>query len=87
MDLARLEKMPDWPARMTAPVAALYMGISHSAFLERYGHCGVREKGNVLWAKRQLDRLIEKQFDLAAPPESPALPANDYDAWKARQGK
>jgi hypothetical protein len=28
--LARLEKLPDWPARMTSDVAAIYMGISES---------------------------------------------------------
>jgi hypothetical protein len=62
--LARLEKMPDWPARMTADVASVYMGISKSTFATRFGAIGVKEGANVLWAKVQLDRIIAKQFAL-----------------------
>jgi hypothetical protein len=80
MNLAHLEKLPDWPARMTADVAAFYMGISQTTFLTRYGSSGVKEGRNTLWARAQLDRMIATQFDLAPV----AAPANDdpYDAWK-----
>lgn len=85
--LTRLEKLPDWPARMTAPVAAAYMGVSHTTFLERFGGTGVREGGNVFWAKVQLDRMIEAQFGIehhiASSGTSPVV--SDYDLWKAGQ--
>ncbi|GGE94057.1 hypothetical protein [Sphingomonas prati] len=48
--LARLQAMPDWPARMTAEVAAMYMGVSVSTFRTRYGNRGVKDGCNVLWA-------------------------------------
>ena len=67
MNLARLEKLPDWPARMTADVAAIYMGISKSTFTTRFGSSGVKEGANVLWARVQLDRIIAKQFAIAQP--------------------
>lgn len=72
--LARLEKLPDWPARMTAPVAAAYMGISEATFLARFGASGVKEGANKLWAKVQLDRHIAKQFSIRQPRRS-----NDED--------
>ena len=65
--LARLEKLPDWPARMTADVAATYMGISKSTFMTRFSSTGVREGSNVLWARVQLDRIIAKQFAIPQP--------------------
>jgi hypothetical protein len=63
--LARLEKLPDWPARMTADVAAIYMGIAKTTFLSRFGTTGVKEGSNTLWARMQLDRIIAKQFAIA----------------------
>jgi hypothetical protein len=71
--------MPDWPARMTADVAAMYMGISLATFRARYGTRGVKEGGNVLWARRQLDRIIDAQFSL----EQVATSAVDLepDTW------
>ena len=63
--LSRIEKLPDWPARMTAPVAAAYMGISEGTFLARFGPYGLKEGANKLWAKAQLDQLVAKQFSLS----------------------
>lgn len=65
--LARLDKLPDWPARMTADVAAIYMGISKSTFITRFGTTGLKEGGNVLWARVQLDGIIAKQFAIPQP--------------------
>lgn len=76
--LTRLEKLPDWPARMTAPVAAAYMGVSEGTFLARFGPMGIKEGANKLWAKVQLDLLIAKQFNL---PQLPGLPAEEDDSW------
>lgn len=76
--LARLEKLPDWPARMTAPIAAAYMGISHSTFLTRFGGSGVKEGANTLWARPQLDRIIAKQFRL---PHLRHSGGEDDDSW------
>lgn len=67
MNLARLQKLPDWPARMTAEIAAAYMGIAKTTFLTRYGATGVKEGANVLWARIQLDGLIAKQFSIKQP--------------------
>lgn len=76
--LTRLERLPDWPARMTAPVAAAYMGVSETTFLTRFGPMGVREGANKLWARAQLDRVIAKQFAL---PQLPGQAAEEDDSW------
>lgn len=65
MNLARLADLPDWPARMGADVAALYMGVCKTTFLTRFGHTGVKEGKNLLWAKAQLDTFIAQQFAIA----------------------
>lgn len=87
--LDRIEKLPDWPARMTGPVAAAYMGVSLTTFLARFADTGRKEGGSTLWARVQLDKMIAQQFDLA--PDSgiePATPpVDEYDAWKARKLK
>jgi hypothetical protein len=49
---------------MTAPVAAAYMGISTSTFLTRFRSIGIKEGGNTLWSRAQLDRIIASQFAL-----------------------
>ena len=78
MSKLALTSMPDWPARMTAPVAAAYMGVSEGTFLTRFGDLGVKEGANKLWARAQLDRLIAKQFAL---PQLPGLPTEEDDSW------
>jgi hypothetical protein len=67
VNLSVLEKLPDWPARMTADVACAYMGISKSTFLTRYATTGVKEGHNLLWARVQLDAMIAKQFSITQP--------------------
>ncbi|WP_298091592.1 hypothetical protein [uncultured Sphingomonas sp.] len=62
-----LQRLPDWPARMTADIAAVYMSVSKSTFLTRFGEVGVREGSNVFWARAQLDRIIAKQFSIKQP--------------------
>jgi hypothetical protein len=78
VNLAVLERLPDWPARMPAEIAAAYMGISQTTFLKRFGQTGLREGSNVLWAKVQLDAMIAKQFSMPQPAR-PA--ANEDDSW------
>ncbi|MES2494600.1 MAG: hypothetical protein V4618_00670 [Pseudomonadota bacterium] len=63
----RLMKMPTWPYRMTADVAAMFMGMSPGSFRTRYGHLGKAEGGNVYWSTRQLQELVDAQFGLAPP--------------------
>ncbi|MFD1951902.1 hypothetical protein ACFSGX_14100 [Sphingomonas arantia] len=77
--LARLQAMPDWPARMTAEVAAMYMGVSISTFRTRYGNRGVKDGSNVLWARRQLDAIIDAQFGLGPPSHVHASDAGPRD--------
>lgn len=62
-----LQRLPDWPARMTADIAAVYMSVSENTFRTRFGELGVREGSNVFWARAQLDRLIAKQFSIKQP--------------------
>lgn len=71
MNLARLQTCPDWPARMTADVAASYMGVSKTTFLSRFGTTGIKEGSNTLWARAQLDRMIALQFGLSLPGSQP----------------
>ncbi|MDF2493267.1 hypothetical protein [Sphingomonas sp.] len=82
--LDRIERLPDWPARMTAPVAAAYMGIGHATFLVRFKHMGVKEETNMLWARAQLDRFIAHHFGLPTL-NAPATPSfqDEYAIWKA----
>lgn len=84
-----IKKLPDWPARMTGPVAAAYMGISLTTFLTRFADTGRKEGGSTLWARVQLDKVIAQQFDLT--PDSGSEPAtplvDEYEAWKARKQK
>lgn len=79
MNLAVLERLPDWPARMPADVACAYMGISKTTFLTRFGAHGVKEGSNLLWARTQLDALIAKQFSIQQP-RAGALKDRD-DTW------
>lgn len=70
----KVEKMPDWPARMGEEMAALYMGISQTGFRARVDS-GVypaprREGGRIFWARKQLDIYIDEQFGLGTPPNS-----------------
>ena len=62
---------------MTADVASIYMGVSKTTFLTRFGKQGVREGANVFWARMQLDRIIAKQFAITQPP----LLASGDDSW------
>ena len=55
--------LPDWPARMQAPLAAAYLGISQTKFAlgvkdARYPK-GVADGGNVVWHRRALDDWVE----------------------------
>lgn len=83
--LARIADLPDWPARMTAPVAAAYMGLSTNTFTERYAAISRREGGKVFWARIQLDRIVAEQFDIATAAETPAAapPESLYERYKA----
>lgn len=74
---ARLEKLPDWPARMTAASASRYLDMSEGSFLARYRTFGKKEGGNVYWSRRQLDELIDAQFGIK---QSPA-PRRETDTW------
>lgn len=85
--LERLKELPDWPARMTAPVAAAYMGVSQTTFLIRYGEQGRKDGGNTFWARAQLDNIVADQFGLGTVCVTPASAEDDYASWKARRGR
>jgi len=58
-------ELPDWPARMQAPLAAAYLGISPTKL-----HVGVEvgrypaprpDGGNALWHRVDLDRYLARE--------------------------
>jgi hypothetical protein len=66
-------RIPDaWPRRMSAAVAAAYMGVSESLFTTRVASkrypAPINDGGRVLWDKRALDLLVDAQsgFDDAS---------------------
>lgn len=69
----RIALMPYWPARMDAEMAALYLGVGKTSFLEgvdaRNYPAAVSEGHRKLWARVQLDRFVESQFGIAQPSE------------------
>jgi hypothetical protein len=74
MKMERLAALPDWPARMTADVACLFMCISENTFLSRYGTQGViREGHNVFWSREWLEREVARQAGLEAPSDGWAV--------------
>ncbi len=70
--------MPHWPVRMTSDVACLFMCMSESAFLSRYGTLGFKEGSNRYWSTQQLEREVARQAGLPQP-SSP--PADEDDTW------
>ncbi|HEY0148675.1 MAG TPA: hypothetical protein VGB70_06685 [Allosphingosinicella sp.] len=65
----KIKLLPDWPARMGADLAALYLGVSGTTFRERVKQLTypqpVREGGRQLWSHRQLDPFVDAQFEFA----------------------
>lgn len=79
MNAARLAAMPDWPARMTADVAALFMCVSEQTFLTRYRDRGSYTEGaNRFWPRAWLEREIALQAGL---PHAPAAAGERDDSW------
>lgn len=79
MSPARLAAMPDWPARMTAEVAALFMCVSESTFLTRYGEQGCYTEGrNRFWPRAWLEQQIALQAGL---PHALAAAGERDDSW------
>lgn len=78
MKLERLSAMPTWPARMTSDVAALFMCMSETAFLSRYGTFGYREGGNRYWSTQALEREVARQ---AGVPASSPPAGEDDTSW------
>ena len=56
--------MPDWPIRMTADVASLFMCVSEGTFLTRYGALAYKEGSNTFWARAVLEREVARQAGL-----------------------
>ena len=55
--------LPGWPARMQAPLASAYMGVSQTKFLKGAGQRypkGVHDGGNVVWHRRDLDDWLDR---------------------------
>ncbi len=60
-----ISQYPDWPARMTADVAAAYMGVSKTKFLLGAGNgsypAALHDGGNAHWHRVTLDRWLAIQ--------------------------
>jgi len=74
--------MPDWPARMDAGTAALYLGISINTLREgslrgRYPR-SVKDGKRVLWSRRQLDDFVDAQFG-AKPADGSGSAGTSWD--------
>lgn len=74
--------MPYWPIRLSEDQAALFVGISKTAFRNKWSKQKtypqpVREGGRLLWHRRQLEGFVDAQFGLT---QSPGAPAGD-DTW------
>ncbi|NJR80424.1 hypothetical protein [Sphingomonas corticis] len=78
MKLQRLQAMPDWPIRMTADVASLFMCVSESTFLARYGALAFKEGANTFWARATLEREVAKQASL---PQLAPAGASEDSSW------
>ena len=73
MSAERALKMPDWPARMSEELAALYLGVSPSTLRAGSAHGRyprpIKDGKRVLYARVQLDRFVCAQFGIAADNE------------------
>ena len=79
MTPARLAVMPDWPVRMTSDVAALFMCLSETAFLDRYKVRGSFTEGaNRFWSRAWLEREVARQAGL---PHAHANGAGGDESW------
>lgn len=76
--MERLQLLPDWPARMTADVACLFMCVSQSTFLHRFGALAFREGSNTFWARAVLEREVARQAGL---PQAPVSGGAEDDSW------
>lgn len=69
----RISRMPYWPARMDAELAALFLGVGTTTFAEGAGTgkypAPVTEGRRKLWARVQLERFVESQFGIATASE------------------
>jgi len=72
------DRLPDWPMRMQAPLAAAYMGVSPAKFLERVKSGeypkGIADGGNVLWYKVALDNWIRAWAGSGGTDIAPPIP-------------
>lgn len=63
--------MPDWPARLSEDLAALYLGISQNTLRAGVGSGRypqpIREGGRLLYARVMLDRFVMAQAGLREP--------------------
>ena len=70
MHADRIALMPDWPARLSEELAALYLGISRPTLRDGYAAgrlpAPIREGGRIFWSRKQLDDFVEIQFGMKA---------------------
>ncbi len=73
--LMRRASLPNWPRRLSAELAAAYLGISVSSFRQgvatgRYPQ-PIRDGRRVLWDRKRLDEIVDLQSGLG----------NDSGGW------
>jgi predicted DNA-binding transcriptional regulator AlpA len=77
-----MSALPDWPRLMSADLAASYLSISKTTFLQRVGARAfpqpIREGKRVLWDRRRLDLFVDARSGLQ---QSPANQPGD-EPWE-----
>lgn len=57
------DRLPGWPRRLKAPLAAAYLSLSESKFLHGVEHGRYpephRDGGNIFWDRMALDRYVD----------------------------
>ncbi len=70
--------LPFWPRRMTAPLAAQYLGVSTSKFhrgvMEGIYPRGKADGRNMLWDRAELDRWVDQWAGFAGEDIAPPIP-------------
>lgn len=70
------------PRRMRSAMAAYYMSVSESTFLARVRAGtyppGIKDGGVTVWLRDDLDRVIDRQFQVKADVVSPVVARDPF---------
>jgi hypothetical protein len=76
-------RLPAWPRLLSADMAAAYLSISRTSFLDGVGRgqwpAPIRHGKRTLWDRQRLDRLVDVLSGL--PPPSPEIGDTGGGTW------